>query len=391
MHIGIHIETNILCCMFCLLLFYQQRKHKVFDFLGTTAFNSLLWAAIFIMILDSISWFMMADILPHTDQNLMLVQSLYYFVQSLLPLYFMIYCYNTSGRSIHKLSWPIIYAAVVFTVFVLIQNYSSGFAFYVENNSVVRGDGFWMAILAPILYITASLIMCAILFILSFKSTYEKCRIAFHMLVCVGFCFIGALVCAFVNYVSPWHVFIASLIYLYMCLHGYRERTLDTLAYTDSLTGIKNHAMYTMITEKMNEKIKADPSVRFAVAVMDVNDLKKTNDSYGHKAGDALIISASRLMCTVFQHSPVCRIGGDEFVAILENSDYENREALCVQFMESMRKATFIAEGQELPLSVALGIEAYSPEKYSTFEDVFHTADEAMYENKALAKKIRTA
>lgn len=389
MNIGIHIETNLLACLFCLLLYHQQRRHKVFDFLGTTTFNSLLWACIFIMTLDSVSWFMMADVIPHTEQVLLLTQSLYYFIQSILPMFFMAYCYNTSGRRIHFVSWPAIYGAIVFTAFVLIDNFSTGAVFYVENNIICHNDGFWMVILAPMLYISTALVLCTIFMIRSFNSTVEKRNISFHMFMCVAITFIGALGCSFVDYTSPWHVFIASLIYLYMQLHGYRERTLDILAYTDSLTGLKNHAMYTMFMDEMNQKIKNDPSCRFAVVVMDVNDLKMTNDTYGHKAGDALIISASRLMCGIFQHSPVCRIGGDEFVAILENSDYEHRDELYRQFIESMKISTFYTEEKELPLSVALGMEVYSPKRHACFEEVFHIADEAMYEYKSRIKKDR--
>ena len=389
MNVGIHLETNILSCMFCWLLYDQQRRHKVFDFLGSTAFNSLLGACFFIMILDSVSWLMMANIIPHTDQHLLFVQSIYYFVQALIPLYFMIYCYNTSGRKIHPVSYPIIYLAIVFTLLVLINNYTTGFAFYVENNSVYRNDGFALAILAPMLYITTSAVLCTIFLILNRKGTDEKRKISFHMFVCIGICFVGAIICSFVSFVSPWHIFVAALIYLYMRLHGYRERNLDILAYTDSLTGLKNHAMYSVLKENMDKRIRTEGNLNFAVAVMDVNFLKQINDAYGHQAGDDLLLSASRVICHIFDHSPVCRIGGDEFIAILEGSDYENREVLREQFEEVMQSATFLSEGRELPLSIALGICKFSVGKHRSFEEVFHEADEAMYQNKAAVKASR--
>ena len=115
---------------------------------------------------------------------------------------------------------------------------------------------------------------------------------------------------------SPWYVFVTALMYLYMQLHGYQEHSLDEMAFKDSLTGVKNHAAYSRIKEKMESKLQQDGNHRFAIAVMDVNNLKQVNDAIGHKAGDALIISAAKLLCDVFAHSPVCRIGGDEFVAI---------------------------------------------------------------------------
>ena len=119
---------------------------------------------------------------------------------------------------------------------------------------------------------------------------------------------------------------------------------------------------------------------------MDVNNLKTVNDVYGHEAGNALIISAGRLLCDVFKHSPVCRIGGDEFVAILQNGDYENREALCELFAQEMKNRTFSVGSEHMPVSAALGVAEYHPEWRDTFESVFQNADTTMYQNKALMK-----
>ena len=385
MNIGIYIEANILSSLFCILLYFQQKRHKVFDFLGTTAFNSLLWATVTIMLVDIVSWFMIGNLIPHTDTHLLVVQTLYYLIQALLPLYFLLYCINTTGRRLKPIHHCVIYLPVLLTAVVLFFNFFDGFAFYIQDNSVFRGEGFLLAIFAPMLYLINALILC-ITFHFSNLDNDDKRRISFHMLICVSISMIGALICSVISFVSPWHVFIASLIYLYMQLHGYRERSLDILAYTDSLTGVKNHAAYSHIREKMENKLLRDPHCSFAVAVMDINNLKKTNDAYGHKAGDALIIGATRLLCTIFHHSPVCRIGGDEFVAILENSDYENRDELQRKFMEQMKVTTFFAGNKEHPLTAALGIAVYRPEYHTSFAEVFQEADTAMYENKAQLK-----
>ena len=387
MNIGIHIETDILSCLFCILLFSQQKRHKIFDFLGSTAFNSLLWASVGIMVVDIVSWFFMGSLIPHTDHHLMLVQTLYYLLQALLPLYFMVYCLNTTGKTLGKALSILMYLPVLFTLVMLTVNIRTGYAFYILDNPVIRGPGFMWAIIAPMIYLTISLILCLTFYFRSRSTSVEQRKIAFHMLMCVLISYLGALACTVINYISPWHVFVASLIYLYIQLHGHRERHLDVLAFTDSRTGLKNHAAYSIIKGKMEQKLLTDPHTRFAIAMMDINDLKKTNDIHGHKAGDALIICAAQLLCRVFEHSPVCRIGGDEFIAILEQSDYENRTELAQRFSDQMNITTFFANEQELPLTVALGICDYDPNRHFSFDDVFQEADSAMYENKALAKK----
>lgn len=387
MNAGIYIEMDILSSMFCILLYYQQKKHKVFDFLGTTTFNHLLWSSIAIMAVDIVSWLFMADLVPHTDHALMLVQTLYYQIQTLLPFLFLMYAINTTGKKLSGTQQALLGLPIFATLVVLILNLRWNFAFFVEDNIIVRGDGFLYAIVAPMLYVAASEHLCFTFYRNSRNDSLERRKIAFHMFICITISFIGALVCAFVNYVSPWHAFVGALVYLYIQLHGYREQSLDFLAYTDSLTGLKNYAAYAHAKEKIAKKISGDPNTRFAVVVMDVNNLKKVNDAHGHRSGDDLLLCASKLLCNVFQHSPVFRIGGDEFVAILEKSDYENREALYQSFMDQMKTTTFYTDYTHLPMTAALGMCAYSPEKHRSFDDVFQNADSAMYENKAQAKK----
>ena len=389
MNIGIYIEMDLVSSLICIMLYYQQKKHKVFDFLGTTEFNSLLWTSVAIMAVDIVFWLMIGGILPSSETSIMVVQSLYYQIQAILPLFFMVYLVNATGEKVEGIWRTMMYIPVLFTAAVLIKNLGSGFAFYVAENSVWRAEGYLMVILAPMIYITNSLILCTYFYFRSRRRDKEQQKIAIHMLVCVVISFLGAAACAFISFISPWYVFMAALVYLYMQLHSYREIDLDVLAYTDSLTGLKNYAAYSHIMQKLNEKLCGNTETNFAVVVMDVNDLKKVNDAHGHKVGDVLLISASALMRNTFQHSPICRIGGDEFVVILENADYTERDALMAQFKESVRKASFMAGDAVLSISVAMGFAEYQREKHTVFEDVFQQADEAMYANKALCKQCR--
>lgn len=391
MNAGIYIEMDILSSMFCFLLYYQQKKHRIFDFLGSTTFNYLLWASMGIMAVDIVSWLLMGDVIPHTDTALMLVQTLYYLIQAILPFFFLMYCINTTGKNLSKTSQILLSIPILVTLTVLLLNMKWSFAFYVENNLIARGDGFLYAIAAPVFYVTASEHLCFTFYLRCRNDSAERRKISFHMFVCISISFIGALVCSVVPYTSPWHAFVGALVYLYIQLHSYREQSLDILAYTDSLTGLKNYAAYTYIKGRIAHGMVETPNTHFSVVVMDVNDLKKVNDAHGHKSGDELLLCASKLLCDVFQHSPVCRIGGDEFVAILSGSDYENRSALYQSFMDRMKTTTFYTNYTYLPLSVALGMCDYSPEKHGAFDDVFQEADSAMYENKAkikAAKKI---
>ncbi|MCR5268180.1 MAG: diguanylate cyclase, partial [Lachnospiraceae bacterium] len=105
--------------------------------------------------------------------------------------------------------------------------------------------------------------------------------------------------------------------------------TEKELARRDELTGIKNKTAYHELEETVQAGIDSgEEPLSFAIVVCDANNLKTINDSEGHAAGDVYIRESAKLLCDVFDHSPVFRIGGDEFVAFLKGADYENREEL---------------------------------------------------------------
>ncbi|MBO4453339.1 MAG: amino acid permease, partial [Clostridia bacterium] len=99
-------------------------------------------------------------------------------------------------------------------------------------------------------------------------------------------------------------------------------------AYRDPLTGVKSKHAYVDRESETDRAIESGAVAAFAVAVCDVNGLKHINDTLGHQAGDAYIKRSAALICEHFKHSPVYRIGGDEFAVILEGQDYEGRERI---------------------------------------------------------------
>lgn len=150
------------------------------------------------------------------------------------------------------------------------------------------------------------------------------------------------------------------------------------LAYKDTLTGVKSKLAYAEFEAKKNSDIKNRRNLEFAVAVFDVNGLKQINDTYGHKRGDQFIMDACAVICAQFKRSPVFRIGGDEFVAILERDDFDNREELTESFNFTIEHPV----DPDFPLVVALGITDYEDGKDQSFHDVFERADRLMYERK---------
>ena len=163
-----------------------------------------------------------------------------------------------------------------------------------------------------------------------------------------------------------------------------REELLRRYANIDSLTGLRNTTSYTSWSAEFNKGIE-NKQVDLGMVVLDLNNLKKTNDEYGHGVGDELIVTAAKVISEVFQRSPIFRIGGDEFLVVLENEDLENREKLFKQF-ELKCSNTFINGNVNIPVSIAFGFAKFDPDKDVCLKDVFKRADDAMYENKRKAK-----
>jgi len=91
--------------------------------------------------------------------------------------------------------------------------------------------------------------------------------------------------------------------------------TEKELARRDELTGVRNKTAYNELETSMQDSInKGMDYLPFAFVVCDANNLKKINDTEGHAAGDEYIKSCAMLLCNIFDHSPVFRVGGDEFV-----------------------------------------------------------------------------
>ncbi|MBQ2070290.1 MAG: diguanylate cyclase [Bacilli bacterium] len=162
---------------------------------------------------------------------------------------------------------------------------------------------------------------------------------------------------------------------------------LNNLAYSDALTSVKNRSSFDLAMKGLQERIDKNEDVEFAIAMFDCDGLKDINDKYGHDKGNVYLKNSSFLMSKVFSHSDIYRIGGDEFVAILFDEDFQAREELKERFFKlSEEKSNSVEEGWE-KINVSIGIASYDKEIDSCAEDVFIHADHLMYENKRERKR----
>ena len=162
-------------------------------------------------------------------------------------------------------------------------------------------------------------------------------------------------------------------------------KQMQGLAFRDSLTGVRNKMAYDNYLNELDEKIKNDEVGAYGIIVLDTNNLKEINDTYGHENGNEYLINACKLICQIFAHSPIFRIGGDEFIVILTGSDLDNHEDLLVKFKKSM-DLTKNASFPWKQISIAYGIAIAKNAKETSIVETFNTADDNMYKNKRAIK-----
>ena len=170
----------------------------------------------------------------------------------------------------------------------------------------------------------------------------------------------------------------------------YRDETIEMgreigsarlKAYIDPLTGVKSKLAYLETLKDLETRIENGSLSEYGVVVFDVNGLKNVNDTMGHDVGDIYIRNACGIICEQFKRSPVFRIGGDEFVAILEGEDYENRTSLLESFESGVEE--YRKKGRVI---VASGMDIYRIGEDANYNDVFKRADKKMYERKEFLK-----
>ena len=171
-------------------------------------------------------------------------------------------------------------------------------------------------------------------------------------------------------------------------LHSSMEE-MDVVAHKDALTGVNNKMAYDRDVAVINNKIAKGEPIAFAIVMVDINNLKGINDTYGHDSGDIYIKGACNIVKEVYKNSLIYRIGGDEIVVILQGEDYDRRDSL----LKSVRRKFQISNSNDaveeyMRYSAATGMGVFDKANDEEAYPVFRRADKAMYANKAAIKEL---
>lgn len=173
------------------------------------------------------------------------------------------------------------------------------------------------------------------------------------------------------------------LVFILLFLRQLKVRkALLLITQTDHLTGLINR---TALFVKGEELIKTstEQQLELSVFLFDIDHFKHINDNFGHPVGDLVLAKVAQLVSeTMRSRDYFARLGGEEFVAILPNTDLDKAKAIAVRVMEKIALYDFSNLGLDSNLTLSLGV-ANNHDTKAMFDDLLHAADLAMYQAKA--------
>jgi diguanylate cyclase (GGDEF)-like protein/PAS domain S-box-containing protein len=166
------------------------------------------------------------------------------------------------------------------------------------------------------------------------------------------------------------------------------QQKLKYLATIDSLSGLYNRAEFMNLAKRELALAKRN-NEDLSLLIMDLDNFKTINDTFGHAAGDEMIRELGRIIKTGFRKTDIAgRIGGEEFAVVLKNASLEEAKKAAEKFRETVANRKVIYGGQEISFTVSIGVTAIhgNTDNVSDIEDILKIADDALYRAKAMGR-----
>ena len=167
------------------------------------------------------------------------------------------------------------------------------------------------------------------------------------------------------------------------------EKQLYALSITDELTGLYNRRGFFTLAEQQLKIAHREKKAAYLLFI-DIDDLKKVNDTFGHNQGDILLIEASNIFKEVFRESDIiARVGGDEFAVFPVGCDRKSAGTV-IDRLQNKIKAYNTGKLRDYKFSMSTGVSAYDPASPCSLDDMLAEADRLMYKQKRKNKELQS-
>jgi len=163
----------------------------------------------------------------------------------------------------------------------------------------------------------------------------------------------------------------------------YKIKALEVHAYHDNITKLYNRTFGMLTLDSWLHEKK-----QFVLVFTDLDGLKYINDEFGHHEGDMYILNAAKHLRLFSPTAVACRIGGDEFMLLVPDIDYDNATATMLRIYDDLQNDEYLKD-KPYKYSISFGMVAVGQDNEMIASDILSIADERMYENKRMRKKAR--
>lgn len=359
---------SILILLMILIIGYDRKEKR---FLQHKLFTALLLSNIWLLTFDTLGWAL--DGIPGYTNRVIctavnMIALLSDFIPPIMWLFYIDYQVYKSRKHIAKKFRFYISPALVSAVFV-ITSPLTGLVFRLDSDNVYhRGPLFFILLLTAYAYF----IYC-FLYIIRNRKMVDRDNYIPLLLFPVPPVIGGILQALFYGVSLVWNGMALSMLIVYMTI---QNRIMNT----DYLTGLFNRRQLDdYITRKISDRTSVS---KFSIIMIDVDDFKKINDTYGHFAGDKALISAANILRNSLKDNDfIARYAGDEFVAVLNISDGANLKSAVDRIRENIKQYNQTSS-TPYKINFSIGYDTFRSSEGMTLEQCIKHVDTLMYGEK---------
>ncbi|QHQ62135.1 diguanylate cyclase [Anaerocolumna sedimenticola] len=376
MNLASNIVINVYSIGILLIIYIFSIKHNDENSLQNKHYKWMLKITIFMLLVDILSRFdgktvTIYPVLNHIGNFAI------FLLNPMISSLWLIYVYDQIYPKIEKpkcLLIPI-YAANCLNLVLLIFTQFFGWYYYIDTDNIYhRGPLFWLAA-----FMTTVLILVAFILTLINRNRIDKKHLFSLMFFGIPpfACVIIQIIFYGLSIVLNGIVFSLLIVALYV---------QNNNIYTDYLTGVYNRKKLELY---LKQKISTSTNGKtFSAIMLDLDNFKSINDTYGHDTGDrALQISVKLLRGCLHANDFISRFGGDEFCIILDISDITELEGVVSKIRSALEKYNSTND-QPFILSFSMGYSVYDLRSNLSMEDFKKQIDKFMYDNKQIKKEL---
>ena len=367
----LYIEICAFALVILVLMYFNMRYLQEKFLLRQKLFALMILTLAVNLILDTAVWLL--DGKPGFSATVMIAGTAFLYV-ILSPVFFMMFAlYSTllihDRHSIGKKLVIFLVLPVLVNLVLNIFNIYSGFLFYYDRQNVYhRGRFFFLISLIWLVYAVYSFV-----FLLSNRRKVPS-RHIFPLLAAM----IPPLVCGILQFFYYgldliWPSLTISMQIIFM---GIQNGHL----YTDYLTGLYNRRQ---IDYYLEERLRIRKKDMIPIGIMlDLDQFKRINDTYGHTTGDQVLVEAAQILKTSFRKSDmICRYGGDEFIVLIDRKSETEAGTDIAKLRENVQRYN---EKKKLPCEIrfSIGYEIFDIDNQNSAKDFLERLDTLMYEDK---------